>query len=226
MNMHVPDKKWNQIWSILGRLVFLVGSTVGIGLAGGDTLTRHPIGLIYMALWNVWWAITFIGRKKGQKSAYDQGQKWLVILSGSLSIPYMIVVPALEYAHFTGPIPRNGMLSWTGLVVFAIGIAIQAVAMWQLRSFYTIRLNVKPDQALVTTGLYRRIRHPGYLSNLVAILGIGLAMSSIAMLILTIFIFALIHFRINSEEKMLMSAFGDQYRQYSQETWRLMPYIY
>lgn len=179
-----------------------------------------------MALWNVWWTVTFIGRKKGQKSAYDQGQKWLVILSGSLSIPFMIAVPAWEYTHFTGPIPRNGFVAWTGLIVFAIGIAIQAFAMWQLRSFYTIRLNVKPDQALVTSGIYRRIRHPGYLSNLVAILGIGLAMSSIAMMILTIFIFVVIHFRINSEEKMLMSAYGDKYRHYRQQTWRLFPYIY
>lgn len=212
---------------ILGRLIFLAGTVFVICLVGGgSSFLKELVGLTYLILWVIWWTLTFIGRRSGETTKYDRSQQWLVILVSALSVPFLIVVPAWEYAHFLGPIPRNGLLAWSGLFIFASGIILQVVAMRQLRSNYTVRLGIRPEQVLVTTGLYHRIRHPGYLSYLVSILGIGLAMSSIATLILVIFIFIFLHFRMNSEEKMLLDAFGDQYSRYRVTTKRLIPFIY
>jgi protein-S-isoprenylcysteine O-methyltransferase Ste14 len=71
-------------------------------------------------------------------------------------------------------------------MLFAAGIILQSAAMWTLRGFYTVRLGVKSGQRLVTTGPYRRVRHPGYLSYIISILGIGLALSSLIVLGLVI----------------------------------------
>jgi len=98
--------------------------------------------------------------------------------------------------------------------------------MWQLRSFYTVRLGVQANQTLVTTGAYRRIRHPGYFSYLLSIVGISLALSSLASLCFIVLIFLFLRTRIASEEKMLIAEFGDAYRQYMHETWRLVPFVY
>ena len=122
--------------------------------------------------------------------------------------------------------PRDSVLSWIGLTVFALGIALQCVAMWQLRSFYTVRLGVREDQKLVTTGMYSRIRHPGYFSYLLSIAGISLALSSLATLIFIIPIILFLKSRIVSEEKMLISEFGHSYKQYMSKTWRLIPHVY
>ena len=103
-----------------------------------------------------WYRRPFLGRQKGDETPHDKGQKWLVILTGLISVPFLILVPPWEFASFSGPIPRAGILAWIGLLLFAIGIILQSIAMWQLRSYYTVRLGVQSGQDLVTTGIYRR----------------------------------------------------------------------
>jgi len=213
--------------NVLGRLVYLAGTSMIIWLAGGGVVfSRSSVGITYLILWNIWWMVTFIGRRKGVETQHDQSHKWLVILSGWISVPFLIIVPPLESAHFSGPVPRAGSAAWIGLLFFALGIILQSIAMWQLRSYYTVHLGVRKDQRLVTTGLYRWIRHPGYLSYLISILGISLAMSSVATLVFDILIFIFIRMRIMSEEKMLLEEFGEQYAKYMQRTKKLLPYIY
>ncbi len=213
--------------NILGRLVYLAGTSLIIVLAGGGAkFYRSPLGAAYLCLWNIWWIITFLGRQRGEETPFDKGQKWLVILSGSVSVPFLIIVPPWEYACFSGPLPRAGTAAWIGLMLFMLGIVLQAIAMWQLRSYYTVRLGVRDDQQLVTAGLYHWIRHPGYLSYLVSILGISLAMSSVAMLVFTVLIFIFIRVRISSEEKMLLQVFGEQYAAYRRRTKSLIPFIW
>jgi protein-S-isoprenylcysteine O-methyltransferase Ste14 len=34
------------------------------------------------------------------------------------------------------------------------------------------------------------------------------------------------HYRIVSEEAMLMTTFGEQYQTYKEHTWRLLPFVY
>jgi len=221
------DKRLVLPLNILGRLVYLAGTSMVIWLAGGGTaFSRSPVGITYLVLWNIWWIATFLGRRKGAATPHDRPQKWLVILSGSISVPFLIVVPPWEFAHFSGPIPRAGVTAWIGIVLFAIGIILQSIAMWQLRSYYTVRLGVRTGQKLVTTGLYRRIRHPGYLSYLISLLGISLAMSSLGMLMFNILIFLFIRTRIRGEEKMLLEEFGGQYADYMRRTRKLIPFLY
>lgn len=120
----------------------------------------------------------------------------------------------------------TGWLAWIGLVAFATGIVIQVLAMRQLGSFFTVRLGVQAGQQLVTTGVYRWIRHPGYFSYLLSITGIALTLSSLATLVFIVPILIFLKYRIASEEKMLIAEFGDAYRQYQRKTWRLIPFIY
>lgn len=221
------DKRLLLLLNILGRLVYLAGTSLAIWLIGGGAAFGHSsIGLSYLILWNVWWIVTFLGRQRGVKTPYDKKQNVLVILSGSLSVPFLIIIPPWEFAHFSGPVPRAGLTAWIGLLLFALGIILQSIAMWQLRSYYTVRLGVHECQPLVTTGVYRWVRHPGYLSYLISILGIGLAMSSIAVLAMDILIFIFIHFRIKNEEIMLLEAYGKQYDEYAKRTKKLLPFIY
>jgi len=89
-----------------------------------------------------WYRRPFLGRQKGDETPHDKGQKWPVILTGLISVPFLILVPPWEFASFSGPIPRAGILAWIGLLLFAIGIILQSIAMWQLRSYYTVLLGM------------------------------------------------------------------------------------
>jgi protein-S-isoprenylcysteine O-methyltransferase Ste14 len=217
-----------MVESLIGRLVFIaISSSVIIAAAGGRAFLHRPVGLAYLALWAVWWLATALGRSSGVSSAHDRKQRAMVVISGFLTVPLLIIAPPWEYAHFGGPLPRDGSLSWFGLVLFAGGIALQSSAMLALHGLYTVRLGVQPGHRLVTSGPYRWVRHPGYLSYLLSLIGIGLALSSLIGLALTAWVLPFILWRIKSEELMLLAEFGDKYQTYSQQTKRrLIPLLY
>ena len=212
---------------VLGRFIYIISSSLIIIFAGGGlAFLDKPIGVIYLILWISWWTITFIGRQRGKETEYNKGQKILVTFSGFISVPFLIIIPSLEYFYFDWPIPRDGFLSWVGLTLFVSGILMQSIAMWQLRGSYTVRIGIQPEQHLAKTGLYRLIRHPGYLSYIISIIGIGLSLSSLLTLIFVVFIVYFILWRIKGEEEMLLVEFGDEYKTYMNRTKRLMPFIY
>lgn len=213
---------------LIGRFVFIAASSVIVVMAGGGVAFIHrSVGMIYLALWVVWWLVTALGRQRGVPSAYDQKQGAIVMALSVLIVPVLIVGPPWEYAYFSGPIPRDGPLAWTGLALFAAGIALQAAAMWTLRGMYTVRLGIKPGHRLVTSGPYRLVRHPGYLSYIASMTGIGLTLSSLIGLGLVILVMPFILWRIQHEEGMLVAEFGEEYQAYRRQTkWRLIPLVY
>jgi len=213
---------------VIGRFIFIVASCAIIVVAGGGVaFIRQPVGTLYLALWAVWWLVTTLGRQIGTPSTYDKTQVVMVVVISFVSVPLLIVGPPWEYAHFTGPIARDGPLAWTGLALFTAGIVLQAAAMWALRGMYTVRLGMQPEHHLVTNGPYRLVRHPGYLSYILSMMGIGLALSSLVGLGLLILVVPFILWRIQHEEKMLVAEFGEEYQTYMQETkWRLIPLVH
>ena len=71
------------------------------------------------------------------------------------------------------------------------------------------------------------IRHPGYSGVLLLWVGGGLAVSNwIAAMVTAPVMFASYRYRIESEESMLLAAFGTEYQAYAAKTWRLIPLIY
>ncbi len=90
----------------------------------------------------------------------------------------------------------------------------------------TGRLQIVEGHQLVKDGLYKHVRHPIYLAETLRNFGFVLIFSSIygVLLIAVGTIFLL--FRIRIEERMLVEAFGEDYKEYQRSTKRLIPYIY
>ncbi|MCL7453622.1 MAG: isoprenylcysteine carboxylmethyltransferase family protein [Anaerolineae bacterium] len=212
---------------LVGLLFFVLVCCVVIVIAGGGwTFVQRPVGAVYLALWIGWWLLIAVGRQRGVASAYNRSQRLIYIL-GIVALVILVVVPPWEYAHYPGPIPRDGPLAWIGLTLFAAGIVLQAATFRTLRGLYTSRLGMQPGHRLVTVGPYRLVRHPGYLSNLLCLAGIGLGLSSLVGLGLTLFVVPLIVRRIKQEEEMLAAEFGQEYERYRQQVqWRLIPYVF
>jgi protein-S-isoprenylcysteine O-methyltransferase Ste14 len=85
-------------------------------------------------------------------------------------------------------------------------------------------VEVDLDQAVVTAGPYKWIRHPSYAGLLLTVAGIGLALgnwlSAAACLALPLPALA---WRIHVEEVELGRVLGDAYRAYQARTARLIP---
>jgi protein-S-isoprenylcysteine O-methyltransferase Ste14 len=138
-----------------------------------------------VVLWVVRGLVTALGRGRGVASTYDKSQRVFAALGGPIMIALIVVAP-WEYARFAGPIPRDGPLAWVGLALFAAGDLLQAASMRALHGLYTSRLGVQPGHRLVTSGPYRFVRHPGYLGAIPYLTGMGLALSSLITISLSI----------------------------------------
>lgn len=216
----------NAVARRLAQAVFFALSVVFILLVGGLEFAQRPVGLAYLVLWVALAFATAVFRRPGAPSTYDRTQiAWRTIL-GIVGFLAILVLGPWEYTHMTGPLPRDGLLAWSGIALFAIGILINAWAMATLRSLYTVRLSVQADHRLITSGPYRVIRHPGYFGFLLALPGMGLALGSVTILAFTVAILAWLVSRIREEEAMLVEQFGDEYREYQRRTKRLIPFLY
>jgi protein-S-isoprenylcysteine O-methyltransferase Ste14 len=90
----------------------------------------------------------------------------------------------------------------------------------------TARLQIVESHQLVKDGLYKHVRHSIYLGETLRNFGLVLIFSSIygVLFIAVGTIFLL--YRIRIEEKMLIEAFGEDYREYQRNTKRIIPFIY
>jgi protein-S-isoprenylcysteine O-methyltransferase Ste14 len=88
------------------------------------------------------------------------------------------------------------------------------------------RLRVVEKQKIVTDGVYRYIRHSLYLGEIIRNVGFAVASCSLYGLIPILVGNALLLFRIEIEERMLVEEFGSEYKEYMSRTKKLIPHVY
>jgi protein-S-isoprenylcysteine O-methyltransferase Ste14 len=107
------------------------------------------------------------------------------------------------------------------------GVVLRIVAFRTLGASYSRTLRVTEQQALVTRGVYRRVRHPGYASAILIWGGAAIASGVVAAAAVAgVVLVGVYLYRIGAEERMLARAFGAEYEAYRARSWRLVPYVY
>ena len=115
---------------------------------------------------------------------------------------------------------------YAGLVLLMAGGVLRVGAIATLKHRFSGLVAIQAQHELATGGLYRVIRHPGYLGLLLVLAGWCLLFRSGAGLALTAALVVPFIARVNAEEALLASEFGEAYDTYRRRTWRLLPFIY
>ncbi len=147
-----------------------------------------------------------------------------------LLFPFLSYIPYLEFKFLTQhyiPIWNNFSVYLCGTAFFLLGSMILLYSRLILGKLATSKIVIEQNHTLITTGIYKYIRHPIYLGMLLIFFGYALSFKSI----ITPFTFLILFFlifnnRMNLEEKLLKEEFGSDYEQYMKRTKRLIPYIY
>ena len=109
----------------------------------------------------------------------------------------------------------------SGSIIIAIAAVIfisSLLAFRQHNESFDIR---KPTNKLVTDGIYASSRNPAYLAFIIAILGIGCAVNSLAIILATIPSFAILNwYNIPREERYLRQNIGYKYQEYTKRVRR------
>jgi protein-S-isoprenylcysteine O-methyltransferase Ste14 len=155
----------------------------------------------------------------------DAGSSQLLWIGGVVSILLVVAAPILN--TYKVGYWSHANVGWLGLTLMLGGLAIRYWAAQTLGEFYTRTLQIIEEQKIVDRAPYNVIRHPGYLGTLLMEIGAGLAVTNWVVLLAIVVIGTTSRaYRISVEEKMLEASFGDEYKIYSDNTWKLVPFLY
>jgi protein-S-isoprenylcysteine O-methyltransferase Ste14 len=161
-----------------------------------------------------------------QPEQFDRGSTRLIGKAFIIAILALIAAPALN-AFQIGALSKGVGVGWAGIGVMLGGLALRLWANRALGRFYTSTLRVAEGQEIIRQGPYKVLRHPGYSGVILMWVGAGFAtLNLIAAAIVILAMGVSYHYRIVSEEAMLMATFGEQYQIYKTHTWRLLPFVY
>lgn len=146
------------------------------------------------------------------KKAYNKGGNPPNVSKGEKIIGYIatiIIYIAYLYSIFLS-FKLETAWFYTGLFIFLIAVTILVIA--------GINFATTPIEKPATKGIYRYSRHPVYLSNFLALIGIGISTASWVILLAAIMFFILVSFVASSEEQHCKEKYGDIYKEYLNKT--------
>jgi protein-S-isoprenylcysteine O-methyltransferase Ste14 len=114
-----------------------------------------------------------------------------------------------------------------GIVVIVLGAALRWWAIFTLGRYFTFEVAVRSTQSVVRSGPYRFVRHPSYTAILIMLLGVAMALTNWASLVAMLAggLIGLLY-RVRVEERALVDALGQPYRDYMRHSKRFIPFIF
>ncbi|HLF27156.1 MAG TPA: protein-S-isoprenylcysteine O-methyltransferase [Anaerolineae bacterium] len=145
----------------------------------------------------------------------------MLAFTGMEVIPLIYVLtPWFNFADYELPVWVGGL----GVIALASALGLLWRAHADLGRNWSPTLEITPEHALVTRGVYRSIRHPIYtavwLLNLAQALLLHNWIAGLAGLVLFLPVYLA---RVPREEQMMLEHFGEEYRSYMNRTGRLIP---
>ncbi len=126
-----------------------------------------------------------------------------------------------------GRIDAWNSLFLTGMGLFVFGFIVRIYTLSTLKQYFTYNVSKVENHKIIETGLYRYIRHPGYLGQMIIFLGIVIAVANwISILAMMVPVFIGYAYRIKVEEVFMLEQFGDDYARYQEQTKRIIPFVY
>src|SRR6516162_3249536 len=142
----------------------------------------------------------------------DRGNRWVLAAFGVIGI-LLAYLPAYTDRKDFWTLDGDA-IRWLGVVLSAAGGALRIWPVFVLGHRFSGLVAIQRGHTLVTSGVYRVIRHPSYLGLVVGSLGWSLAFRSSVGIVLTALLLPVLVARINAEERLLRGHFGDEYEEY------------
>lgn len=112
-----------------------------------------------------------------------------------------------------------------GMIVFLLFSWIQILSVKTLGENYSQEVLILKNHKLITKGIFRVIRHPQYLSQILMDLGAAFALLSYIILPVALLEIPFLILRANLEEKLLAKYFKNEFADYKKKSGFLLPFI-
>lgn len=143
----------------------------------------------------------------------------LVLIFTIISIFKLGTLPEVYESELFG-------LRIAGLIMFVVFSWLQVFAYKSLGNSYAQDVVIMKEHKLYTSGIYKYVRHPQYLSQLLSDLGAGFALLSYLVVPVVILVeLPLFIMRAALEDRLLKKHFGDEYSVYKKRSGFMIPFI-
>ena len=180
----------------------------------------HVVDLVILVAWVafwIYWLVASVGVKRGRT-------RWTRFAGIRVAV-ILIVLLLVRAGAFKGQATTSDpWLEGIGLAVFVLGLALAVWARVYLGRNWGTPMSQKVDPDLVTTGPYRRVRHPIYSGIILAMVGTAVAVSWYWLIAValagTYFVYSAV-----MEERYMSRLFPDAYPVYKRSTKMLIPFV-
>jgi protein-S-isoprenylcysteine O-methyltransferase Ste14 len=129
---------------------------------------------------------------------------------------FVILYGGLGYFLWQNPPVPWTWMQTAGLCLMVPGLLLWLTAHMQLGQSFTLRAEAR---ALVTRGLYSRIRNPIYVFGAIFLAGLVIFIGRPYLLLLFAILIPMQAARARRESRVLEERFGEEYRRYRAKTW-------
>ena len=124
------------------------------------------------------------------------------------------------------PLDAPTLHPYIGIFIALIGLIIGLLGIYEHKSGnFNIRPTIKENCELVTTGIYAYIRHPMYLSVLVAMFGVAVIYFTYYEFAVYVLLFVTMFIKMFYEES-LWKCHTPAYIEYMKKTKRFLPFVF
>lgn len=139
--------------------------------------------------------------------------------AGALPLVY-IFTPWLSFADYQLP----AWAGWAGVASLVASLWLLWRAHADLGQNWSRSLQLRQGHQLITSGIYRYIRHPMYAFGWLLGIAQALLLWNWVVAVAGLASFTLLYFiRVPREEQMMLDQFGEEYRAYMNRTGRVIP---
>jgi protein-S-isoprenylcysteine O-methyltransferase Ste14 len=179
------------------------------------------VALVIFAAWIAFW-IYWLAASAGVKAGRT---RWGAFAGFRVAV-ILVVLLLVRLRVFKGhTVTTDPWLEGIGLATFALGLALAVWARIYLGKNWGMPMSEKADPELVTSGPYRRVRHPIYSGIILAMVGTAIAVSWYWVIAVAL-IGAYFIYSATREERYMSGVFPDAYPAYQHSSKMLIPFVF
>lgn len=173
-----------------------------------------------------WLLLRAKAMRRSTKALLSIRSPWLTRLINGYYFSYAFIYVFISILCAVQPDRENITKDLIGFLIITVALLMDSMCLKALHTNYALEIEIKKSHTVTKSSLYKHIRHPIYLNNIIGFIGL-------CILINHLFLWVVIPFQIygfllmvRKEEAFLKKHLGLEYERYSEQVrWLLIPKV-
>jgi protein-S-isoprenylcysteine O-methyltransferase Ste14 len=186
-----------------------------------------PALVLTATIWVYWFAVGAMVVRARRKTRQLAGLVPEQPLERRIVLPWLALTraqpPLLALPEFTRNVPAYAALRWVAALCVVMCLALTVKCWRRMGSDWRMAVSDTQKSALITDGLFARVRHPIYALQMLLMLCSVLIVPTAPMIAVAIVHLGLMNLKARNEERHLLKVHGARYEAYLKRTGRFFP---